>query len=172
VAIDYVRGKRKRYFGPFAFLVVIVALASAEVSFTGFRAVNTNNPNVASDFLQGHLNLVYLAQLPLLASFSRLLDMYGGFNFAEHLVLSAYATSMHVLFFIVLVVPVWYLLSPSDSTGRILYSIYLPIWPIYFGFATSQFLQGKRAWSWCKGILAAILAWASTQALAFLMTNF
>jgi len=169
VALDYVQGRRKRYFGPFALLVVVAAVASALVHITGFRAVTTNNPNVVADFLQAHVNLVFLFQLPLVAAFSRLLDARGPFNFAEHLVLGAYASSMRVLFVAVIVIPAWYVFSPGETTARHLYYAYLPIWPLYFGFATSQFLPGKRAMSFCKGIVAGILAWAATQALGTLL---
>lgn len=170
VALDYVQGRRKRYFGPFAFLGVIVAVASAAIVFTGFHAISTDSPNTVADFLQTHINLVFLAEVPLLAAFSRILDAHGGFTFAEHLVLAAYASSMRVLFATLVVIPVWYLFSPGGATARNLYYAYLLIWAIYFGFAASQFFQGKRALSWCKGILAAILTWVSTQGLAKLAT--
>lgn len=171
VALDYVQGKRKRYFGPFAFLFVVVAAASAAIAFTGFHAITTNNPNTVADFLQTHINLVMFAEVPMLAAFSRLLDARGGFNFAEHLVLAAYTSSMRVLFATLIVIPAWYLFRPNNATVSYLYVAYLSIWPLYFGFAASEFLQGKRVFSWCKGILAAILTWASTQGLAALATS-
>jgi Protein of unknown function (DUF3667) len=171
VAADYVDGKRKRYFGPFAFLFVVVAAASGAVALTGFRAVSTNNPNVVADYLQTHINFVMLAEVPLLAAFSRLLDARGGFNFAEHLVLAAYTSSMRIVFAAVIVIPFWFMFRPSGEAGSYLYYAYLPIWPLYFGFATSQFLRGRRAVSWCKGFLAAALTWASTQGLASFATS-
>ena len=58
VALNYVQGKRKRYFGPFSFLVIVVAAASAVIALTGFRAVSTDRANVVADFLQRHLNLL------------------------------------------------------------------------------------------------------------------
>ena len=170
VALDYVHGKRKRYFGPFAFLFVVVAAASAAVALTGFHAVSTNNPNAVANFLQSHINVVLFAEVPLLAAFLRLLDARGGFNFAEHLVLAAYASSMRILFATLIVIPAWYLFRPSNGTTSNLYGAYLPIWWLYYGFAASQFLQGRRVFSWCKGILAAILTWASTEGLASLGT--
>ena len=41
VARDYVAGRRKRYFGPFAFLVVTVAFTSAVIAISGFQVVTT-----------------------------------------------------------------------------------------------------------------------------------
>ena len=168
IALNYVKGKRKRYFGPFSFLFLVVAAASATVALTGFRAVSTNNPNAVADFLQSHINLVMFAEVPLLAAFSRLLDVRGCFNFAEHLVLAAYTSSMRILVATLIVIPVWYVLRPGNATASYLYLASLPIWPLYFGFAASQFFSGRRVFSWSKGVLTAVLAWASTQGLAAL----
>jgi hypothetical protein len=168
VALNYVQGKRKRYFGPFALLGVIVAVTSAAIVFTGFHAISTDSPNAVADFLQTHINLVFLAEVPLLAAFTRILDARGGFNFAEYLVLAAYTSSIRILFAALVVIPVWYLSSPSGAMARYLYYAYLLISILYFGFAASQFLRGKRTLSWAKGILAAILTWVSTQGLATL----
>lgn len=169
VALDYVRGKRKRYFGPFAFLFAVVAAASAVIAFTGFQAISSSDPNVVGDFLQRHINLVMFGEVPLLAAFLRLFDLGGGFNFAEHLVLAAYTSGMRVLFVILVVIPVWYVFRHDAATLRSLYYAYLPIWPLYFGFATAQFLSGKRALSWGKGMLSAVLTWASINGLASLV---
>jgi hypothetical protein len=166
VALNYVEGKRKRYFGPFSFLVVVVAAASAAVALTGFRAVSTTRPNVVADFLQNHVNLVMFAEVPLLAAFSRLLNMRARFNFAEHLVLAAYTSGMRVLFATLIVIPIWYLFRPVNPA--IVYLASLAIWALYFGFAESQFLPGKGALSWSRGVLAAVLASASMQGLATL----
>jgi len=65
VARDYVEGKRRLHYGPFAFLVVVVALATAAVAFSGFAVITTSAPNRVADFLQRHVNLVFFVQLPL-----------------------------------------------------------------------------------------------------------
>ncbi len=168
VALEYVQGRRRRYFGPFAFLAVTVGLVSAVIALTGFHAIRSDNPNAVADVLQSHINLVLLAEVPLLTAFSRLLDLHGGLTFAEHLVLATYTASMRALFVTLVLIPIWYLFSPGGATARYMYYGYLLIWLIYFGFATSQFLQRRRVLSWCKGISAAILTWASTQVLASL----
>ncbi len=89
VARDYVAGRRKRYFGPLAWLVVVVGLVSAEIAISGFHVVVPNNPNALVDLLERHVNLVFLIQVPVLALFCRLLFWKDGFNFAEFLVLVA-----------------------------------------------------------------------------------
>jgi hypothetical protein len=171
VALDYVQGRRKRYFGPFAFLFIVVAAASAAFAVTGFRVVPTDNANMVADFLQSHINLLTFAEVPLLAGFSRLLYSRAGFNFAEHLVLAAYTSSLRVLFAAVFLISAWYLFRPSNATEVYLYLGFLALWSIYFGFAASQFFSGRRVLSWCKGILTALLAWTSIQVLVTLAAS-
>jgi hypothetical protein len=171
VALDYVQGRRKRYFGPFAFLFIVVAAASAAFAVTGFRVVPTDNANMVADFLQSHINLLMFAEVPLLAGFSRLLYPRAGFNFAEHLVLAAYTSSLRVLFAAVFLISAWYLFSPSNATEVYLYLGFLTLWSIYFGFAASQFFSGRRLLSWCKGTLTALLAWTSIQVLVTLAAS-
>jgi hypothetical protein len=168
VALDYVQGRRKRYFGPFGLLFVVVAAASAAFAFTGFRAVPTSNANIVTDFVQSHINLVMFAEVPLLAGLSRLLYARAGFNFAEHLVLAAYTSSLRILSSTLILIPAWYVFRPSNSTAVYLYLAYLTVWLLYFGFAASQFFSGRRVLSWCKGILTAALAWVSIQGIATL----
>jgi hypothetical protein len=169
VALDYVQGKRTRYFGPFSFLVIVVAGASAVIALTGFRAVSATQANVVADFLQNHINLLMFADFPLLAAFSRLFDVRGCFNFAEHLVLAAYTSSMRVLVATLIVIPYWYIFHPGNPLAVALVS--LAIWAIYFGFAESQFLPGRRVLSWCRGFLIAVLASAAMQGLIMLAAS-
>lgn len=170
VAKDYVSGRRKRHFGPFAFLVITVGLASAVVALSGFRAFTTDSPNAVAEFLQRHVNLVILLQVPILAAFCGTLFRKNDYNFAEHLVLAAYTSGIRSLFLTLLVIPYWYLFRPSSSIALYLYYSYLCIWLIYFGFATSHFYQGNRRASWAKGVLAAALTQAISQAIVSLIT--
>jgi hypothetical protein len=170
VALDYVEGRRKRYFGPFAFLVVMAALASAAVAYTGLP-VTTNRGNVVAEFLQAHVNLIFLVEVPVLAGWLRLLQARAGYTFAEHLVLAAYASSMRILFGTLVVLPAWYLLAPGPALSQRLYVLYLALWPLYFGYACTQFFGGRRSRAWLAGALATVLTWASIEALAALVTT-
>jgi hypothetical protein len=169
VARNYVQGKRKRYFGPFSFLVVVVAVASAAIALSGFHPVYSNRPNAVADFLQSHINLLVFADLPLLAAFSRLLDLRGCFNLAEHLVLAAYTSGIRVIFATLILIPLWYAFHADNVAAVALAS--LAVWALYFGFATSQFLPGGGVLSWVKGISAAVLAAISLQVLVTLVAS-
>jgi len=169
VAREYVAGKRKRYFGPFTFLVVIVGFASAFVAIFGLRVVYTNTPNPTADFLQHHINLVYLLQVPMLAAVCRVMFRRDGFNYAENLVLAAYTASMRVIVLALIAAPVLTVMHLSFATAvKVTYANSL-VWLAYFGMAASQFYSGHRAVSWLKGALAAGLTFAVTQGLTTLV---
>ena len=167
VAREYVDGRRKTYFGPFAFLVIVVGLTSALVAVSGFTAVSASQAAVAGpivDFLQRHLNLVYFTQVPLLAAACAVLFRGDRRLYAEHLVLASYTTGMRSLLLMVFAVPLWRLLRPPSIPMLLTYA-YLAVWIAYFGFAASQFYGGRRWVACLKGAAAAVLAQAAVTLL-------
>ena len=179
VAAEYIAGKRKRYFGPFGFLVVTVALASALIAITGFHAVLTPSdqaddvPNRAAAILQRHINLVYFAEVPLLAALCWIMGLRRRprFNYAEYLVIASYTSGLHMLFFALLVIPGWFVLRSRPAIAMDLYFAYLPVWPLYFAFAFAQFLGTPRLWSAIKGFIAVIAALPATLYAVSLIAN-
>jgi hypothetical protein len=171
VALDYVSGRRKRYYGPFAFLIVTVALAAAAIAVTGFPAVMSDTPNAVARFLQHHVNLLFFVQVPIVAAACRALTPRGPFNYAEYLVLVAYTTGMHILFFTVVDIGGWYLLKPSERMARDVYLALMPVGPLYLGFACTQFLPGSKWLAAIKGVAASLISYAVTQGLVFAASN-
>jgi hypothetical protein len=163
VARDYVDGKRKRYFAPLSWLIVIVGLVSAEVAISGFQVVLANKPNALSDLLQRHANITFLIQVPVLALFCRLVFWREGFNSAEFLVLAAYTASMRTIFFGVVLVPLSTIFHPDQTTVFYWACGTIAAWIAYFGFAASQFVDGRRAVAAFKGVVAVSLTQAVTQ---------
>ncbi len=165
VALDYVSGRRKRYYGPFAFLIVSVAIGTAAIALTSFPAVTSGAPDELTRFLQHHVNLLYFVNVPISAAAWRVLSPRGPFNYAEYLVLAAYTAGMRVLFFTVVDVGGWYILRPSDLVAQDAYLALMPIYPLYYGFASSQFLPGSKWLAAFKGVAAWVITWAATQGL-------
>ena len=166
VAQEYVSGRRKRYFGPFAFVVIVVGLATATMALSGFGAFSSETPNPVAEFLQRHVNVVILLQVPVLAAFCALLFRKQGLYFAEHLVLAAYTSGMRSLLLTGFLVPLWTWWHPA----MIFFALYLCVWLAYFGFAASQFYGGACLGAWLKGALAAALAHATLQGAVSLWT--
>jgi hypothetical protein len=156
VAREYVAGQRKRHFGPWAFLLITAGLASAVILATGVHWFKPFSHSEAADILQRHINLVILLQMPLLAAFCTLLFRRERLNFAEHLVLAAYASGFRQLYLALIETPLL-ALSGANTADPWLTITYYGIWIGYFAFAASQFYRGNRLWSACKGMLAAIL---------------
>jgi Protein of unknown function (DUF3667) len=163
VARDYVSGKRKRYFGPFAFLVVSVAFTSAVIAISGFEAVTTDAPNGLAAFLQHHINLLFFVEIPLLAAACRLIGFREPFNYAEYLVLTSYIGGLHILFYAVVVIPVWFILRSDTALLARLFYVTLAIGPLYLAYGMYQFLPGRRFSSAIKGLFASLLTQVATQ---------
>lgn len=163
VAREYVAGKRRKYFNPFTFVIVVVGVASlilAATKFVDFTGAAPANP--VSALLQRSINLVILAQLPLLSFFGMLFFRKERLHFAEHLVLASYASGFRAIFFTALIAPVWaYFRWDYMSTV----AAYLLVWFTYFGIASAQFYGGNRWWAWCKGFLVAALTQVVTTAI-------
>jgi hypothetical protein len=164
VARDYIEGKRKRHFGPFAFLVIAVSLASAVIVLSGVEWFSPFRHGHAGDVLQQHINLVILVQAPLLAAICAVLFRDARRSFAEHLVLAAYASGFRALFIGLVETPLL-AATVTDTANPWLVAGFLALWCVYFAFAASQFYDGSRTWSLVKAGTTAILSQIITIAL-------
>jgi Protein of unknown function (DUF3667) len=161
VAREYISGQRKRHFGPWAFLLITVGLASAVILMTGVQWFSPYSQSPAADFLQRHINFVILLQMPLLAAFCALLFWRERLSYAEHLVLAAYASGFRQLYLALIETPLLALTAANTADPR-LQIVYYGVWFGYFAFAASQFYRGNRFWTVCKAVAAAALAQLAT----------
>ena len=164
VAREYIAGQRKRHFGPWVFLLITVSLASAVILMTDVQWFKPYSQHPAVDFLQQHINFVILLQMPLLAAFCALLFWRERLNYAEHLVLAAYASGLRQLYLALIETPLLAVTEANTADPR-LAIVYYGVWFGYFAFAASQFYPGNRLWSACKAIAAAALAQLATVLL-------
>jgi hypothetical protein len=156
VAREYISGQRKRHFGPWAFLLIAVAVESAAVLMMGMNWFKPYGDRPEADFLQRHVNLVILLQMPILAAVCALFFRRDRLNYAEHLVLVAYTLGFHSLYVALVETPVLALTSVNTADPRVALGYY-GIWVAYFAFASSQFYRGKRLWSTARAAVAAVL---------------
>jgi hypothetical protein len=174
VAREYTAGQRKRHFGPFAFLLITVGLASAIIVISGVEWFSTYGHGYADDFLQRHVNLVILVQMPLLALFCAALFRDERRSGAEHLVLAAYTSGFHALFTGVVETPI-YALMHARTPELWLAAAFFGLWLLYFSLAASQFYSGHRAVAAIKGGVAVIFSQVASAVLAalflFVMTS-
>lgn len=165
VARDYVEGRRKRHFGPFAFLLISVGIASAVILAFGVEWFAPYKHGHADEVLQRHVNLVILLQMPLLAVSCALL--FRGDHrttLANHLVLAAYTSGSRALFTGLVETPVLALISGATALPWPAI-VFFCLWFAYFAFAASQFYRGNRLWAACKAVVAAAVSQAVAIAL-------
>jgi uncharacterized protein DUF3667 len=157
IAREYIEGKRKKHFGPLAFLLITVGLASFMVVIAGAQFFTPVPDNTIANFLQQHINLVIFLQVPLLAGVCALLFRSSRLNFAEHLILVAYTSGFRLLFLAFVGVPVFYF-ADLAPIGRTTAPIYLGLWLIYFSVAAVQFYRGKIFWTVIRAVIGGVLA--------------
>jgi hypothetical protein len=160
VAREYVDGKRRRYYGPFATLTVIVGATALAINLSGYQVLAQDGfERAPTDLLQRHFNLLLLAQLPLLGGACLALFRGSRMNLFEHMVLAAYALSVRSAF-LLLVIP-FSIITSSFSPSPASVALFWMTWFTYFGWAGAQFHGGPRWWSWAKAALAAALTQAA-----------
>ena len=163
LAQDWIEGKRRRYVNPLALLLWTVGLAVAGVAVSGLKMFGTRDPGSAgiATYLQQHMNLVPLLQVPLLAALGMLFFGRKPWNFAEQLVLAAYATCTHFGVAVLVVVPSWIVFEVTELDPRLTH-LYLGLWCVYFGWAASQFVPCRGWVNAAKGVAVAVLTHATT----------
>jgi len=126
---DFVQGERYRYMNPFRFLIVYASLYALVVSVFGFSIegmieMQEENPLNLS-VLKEYSNLMILANVPIVAIGSWLAFRPAKLNYAEHLVVNAYANSFMTIISI-----------PLD----IFFSAFLPGFDAYWEMVSSPLL--------------------------------
>lgn len=164
---EYVAGKRVKYFSPSTFLLIIVGLASLAMGISHFmedvtRSTGAGN-NPVSQFLNKHVNVVILLNVPLLALFTKWL-FKGVYNFAECLVMAAYTSALRSVFFTICIAPLWMIFH---SKYTLLIGVYAFIWCLFYGFVCQQVFAGKTMFVFGKGFLVAVLTQLTSMVITF-----
>jgi hypothetical protein len=165
VARDYVAGRRRRYYGPFATLATVVGLTALVVNATGFQvlAQDAMTPGTAQ-LLQRHFNLLQLAQLPLQGFVCSIVFLRSRLNGVEHMVLAAYALSARAALVALAILPAPLAMArqgPTPLEG----GLFWVLWYLYFGWACAQFYGGRRWLVFIGGVVSAAAEHAALIAL-------
>lgn len=154
IAREYVQGRRRRYYGPFATLAVLVGVTALVFNLSGFQVLAQEGVSAApAALLHRYFNFVLLAQLPLLGGVCALVFRDAHLTLPEHMVLVAYALGVRAAALTV-TVPIALL---GSTTGPTFWqtSVFWGLWYVYFGWAASQFYAGPR---WRSGLRGAMVA--------------
>ena len=163
VAREYIEGRRRRHYGPFATLVVLVGVTALAINVSGFQVLSQDGlPPGPTDLLQRHFNVLLLVQVPLIGGACALLFRYARRTWAEHMVLAAYTLSVRAV--VIAIIGACSLLWKLEPGSTATFGFWV-VWYVYFGWAASQFYDGPRASSWLRGAAAAALAHGAIMAM-------
>ena len=163
VALNYVEGKRKRYFSPFQYLVIVVGLVTFLVAKTNYmesvyRSFDTAGQSAAlaasaqkvNGFMQRYYNLMAFAFIPGFTFFTWLFFRKRKYNYAEVFVLQTCIQGQSntiALFFMPLVI----FLPATTHQAINLFSILLMF--LGMALANRQFFKI----TWVRSILLTLL---------------
>jgi len=160
VAREYAGGKRKTYFHPFNFLILVVGITSLFLGQSHIISHQTGKAMVnAGQFMDEHANIIIFFNVPVLAFYNWKLFSKSGYNFAEHLVLVSYLSGFKSLFFSILIVPSIYLFSGKYF---LFIGIYMSLWMLYFTWGNLQFLNLTGFLAVFKSILVPVFTQITT----------
>lgn len=170
MARDYVEGRRRRYYGPFATLVVLVGATALIVNMADYEMLAHDGFAVpATDLLQRHFNLLLLVQLPLLGAICALVFRSARLTLPEHMVLVAYTLSFRTLV-LIFTIPLALAMNATAAPTPLQVAGFWATWYLYFAWAASQFYAGRAGVNAVKGLAAAALGHASLVGLVQLGT--
>ncbi len=156
IAREYNVGRRKSYFSPFTFMILIVAINTVLVSSFDLMKANLstiNNP--INEFLNKHFNIVIFIALPIMAYFTSLFFKKKHINFAECMVIGCYTAGERSIFHILIVAPLIIFFRHHYS---IIITAYLTAFMLYYAWTCCQYFNDYKFWTFIKGILAFILS--------------
>ncbi len=170
MARDYVEGRRRRYYGPFALLVVLVGATALIVNAAGYQMLAHDGfGDEPTDILQRHFNLLLLVQLPLLGAVCALVFRSSALTLPEHMVLVAYTLGFRTIV-LILTIPLALLLNTSAAPTPSQVSGFWVAWYFYFAWSAMQFYGGRPIVTFAKGMAAALLGHMALVALVRLGT--
>lgn len=165
IARDYVCGRRRRYYGPFATLVVLVGATSLMVNVAGDGMLAHDGYGAASiDLLQRHFNLLLLVQLPLLGACCAVVFRHEALTLPDHMVLVAYTLPLRSIV-LMLTIPLALMVNTTAAPTPARVNGFWVAWYRYFAWATTQFYAGRKVVTFFKGLAVALLVHTALVAL-------
>ncbi|MEM6842955.1 MAG: DUF3667 domain-containing protein [Bacteroidota bacterium] len=158
----YLAGERKRYSNPIRFLVLVTTIASfITIKLDLFRRLLSENSSPSNEgdqqfvqdmilFLYQYYNIIMFLSVPLLAVLTYLFFRRWGYNYAEHLTLSAFLSAEYMVLYLFIIVGVYYQPLLFNNIG-------LVAWFGYIVWALVSLFPGKKWKIIGKGILISIL---------------
>ena len=165
LALQYVEGKRKRYFSIFQYLILVVGIITFIMSKTHYmenmaQAINPETTKASArvlavqgrlmNMLQHYFNIFLFAFLPVFSFFSWLFFRSKGYNYAENFVLQA-SIQAQLNTFSLFIIPLSYLLGKNFQGVIIALSFILLL--LANTIANRQFFKVSWPKAFFKGLI-------------------
>ncbi len=169
LALQYVEGKRKRYFSIFQYLILIVGVVTFIMAKTDFmeNMAEAINPNLTKSsarvqavqhkwmsILQQYFNLFLFAMIPIFSFFSWLFFRSRRYNYAENFVLQAAIQAQINTYSLFLVLPMAFFSSKEFRSLVVVISMFILI--VSYAVANRQFFKVSVVQALFKGLLVYI----------------
>lgn len=151
ISHEYIEGRRKKYFSPVKYLVVVVSLSAILVAYLEMSRVPFEPSFAASSeiddlveyryFNHNYYKYYLFLSIPLAALISYLVFRNSGYSYAENLVLNTYILSQVVLLHTVLIIP---LVIYSSSFDDLIIFFYMILAALYLFWSYFTFFKGKK----------------------------
>jgi hypothetical protein len=128
-ALEYFSGKRKKHFGSFAFLAIVVALRTALIAHIGIPVVTTDKSIAIAGVLQKRANPTYFVQMPTLVACCRGICAHYRIKSAEHLVPSSCTGSLRFLRYRLIAVPILDGIKQHGRSDRMIFAAHDSVTP-------------------------------------------
>jgi Protein of unknown function (DUF3667) len=160
---EYIEGKRKKYFNPYTFFLIVTALliyVAGKVFHYEDERYHYNNE--FGQYISKHYNIIILLSLPFLAGLLRWIFLRKGYNYAEWVVFFVFAFG--IINFIQLLIQLCYfplVAYHASFNGYTLLLVY-----IVFIVVLLSFIQPKKIWGWLQCLLAGVLVYFFVERIA------
>lgn len=178
VALDYVRGQRKKHFNIFQYLIIIVGIITfimvkSPIMDDIFQAMNAPSGKRSADvvavqtdlmsFVRRYFNFLLFALIPVFAFFSWLFFKKTGYNYAEHLVLQVAIQSSLNTYSLFLTLPV--LFSFRNSLHPLMLSLSFLVLLGCYSAGNRQFFKV----TWLQAAVKGVLIYICTYIIQIIM---
>lgn len=164
VSREYIQGKRKKYYSPMKYLVLVVTLSALitlhyhkySVPFEPhFHSESELDDYVENDYFNhNYYKYLIFFSIPLAALVTMFVFRNSGLNYSENLVFNMYIISQVILLHTVIISPLVIFSSSYDDWIILTYMI---LAVIYMVWSYTAFFEGKKIVTFFKAIAALII---------------
>lgn len=165
VVDEYIQGKRKKYFPPVNFFLVVAGILvlmvslfdTFEVAFSAGNAVSAPKTDAPLlHFLNSKINWLFFFTTPLLALLFRIIFFRRKHNFFEHLAISFYAMGYLLLVFALVMVPAFALVNTLTAFEAMLW-LFFSLACFYYAVTYFQPYHPKKIWAFFKMVFLSLI---------------